>query len=262
MKKLAAEFAIIVAGVLLALAVDEWRQDREELLIANEHLSDIAAELRANLCTVERIRARALQKKMESLQTVLLFLNDPGAHVDDPAALLQAFATSTSDTKPWLVDNQFQALQNSGHVRLVSKLQPDLQLAGTYGGPEVLFSQVDRIQGPYPVVVNELIPAQLQPELNQLAGYAIDQHAPALADAEDLQRAVEDIRARRVELLGLARNEAAVATAKWYALSRIQRNLKEALESLAPWDRSTTTIEEDRVACTAPRMPRPVSERR
>jgi hypothetical protein len=253
MKKLAAEFAIIVAGVLLALAVDEWRQDREELRIANEHLSDISAELRANLCTVERIRARALQKKIESLQTVLQFLNDPGAHVEDPAGLLQAFAVSTSDAKPWLVDNQFQALQNSGHVRLVSKLQPDLELAGTYRGPEVLFSQVDRIQGAYPIVVNELIPAQLQPELSQLAGYARNRDAPPLADEQNLQRAIEGIRARRVELLGLARNEAAVATAKWYALSRIQSNLREALESLAPWDRSTTSIEEDRVACTAPR---------
>ncbi len=158
MKRLAAEFAIIVAGILLALAVDEWRQDREELRIANEHLSDVVAELRDNLCTVERIRVRHLQRKMANLQTVLTFLNDPAAPVEDPAALLQAFARSTAAARPWLVDNQFQALQNSGNVRLVRKLQPDLNLAGLYGGPAVLFSQIDRIQGPYPVVVNELDP--------------------------------------------------------------------------------------------------------
>jgi hypothetical protein len=85
MKKLAAEFAVIVAGILLALAVDEWRQDREELTIASEHLSDVALELRSNLCTVERIRVRSLQPKIENLQTVLQFLNDPETQVEAPA---------------------------------------------------------------------------------------------------------------------------------------------------------------------------------
>ena len=46
MKKLAAEFLTIVLGVLIALGVDGWRQDREELKVASEHLSDITAELR------------------------------------------------------------------------------------------------------------------------------------------------------------------------------------------------------------------------
>ena len=113
MKKLAAEIAVIVAGILIALAVDEWRQDREEFRIASEHLSDVAAELRSNLCTVERFRVLALQPKMENLQTVLWLLNDPDAPVDDPAALLQAVARSSAAATPWLVDNQFQALQNS-----------------------------------------------------------------------------------------------------------------------------------------------------
>jgi len=105
-------------------------------------------------------------------------------------ALLQAFGCSTAGARPWLVDNQFQALQNSGNVRLVRRLQPDLNLAGLYGGPAVLFSQIDRIQGTYPEV------------------------APAMVDDDDLARAIEAIRVRRIELTGLARNEAAVATAK------------------------------------------------
>jgi len=255
MKRLAAEFAVIVAGILLALAVDEWRQEREELEIASEHLSDVASELRDNLCTVERIRARLLQQKMENLQTVLNFLNDPAAPVEDPAALLQAFARSTAGARPWLVDNQFHALQNSGNVRLVRKLQPDLNLAGLYGGPAVLFSQIDRIQGAYPVVVNELIPAQLQVRFSQLSGYARDRKAPALVDDDDLPRTVEGIRARRAELLGLARNEAAVATAKWYALARIRQDLEEVLVSLAQWDRSPTSVAEELVDCAAPRRP-------
>lgn len=253
MKKLAAEFAIIVAGILLALAVDEWRQDRAELRIASESLSDVAAELRDNLCTVERIHVRSLARKMANLQTVLRFLNDPAARVEDPVSLLHAFARGTAGSRPWLVDNQFQALQNSGNVRLVRKLQPDLDLATTYGGFEVMFSQVERFQGDYPIVVNELIPAQLQAEFSQLSGYVPGAVAPTIADDDDLTRAIDRIRARRIELLGLARNEAAVATAKWYALARLKQQLQGALESLAQWDRSPTSVAEDLVDCAAPR---------
>jgi hypothetical protein len=161
MKRLAAELLIIVIGILLALGVDEWRQDRAELRVVGEHLSNVAAELRSNLCSVERIRARALQRKLDGLQVVLRFLQDPAPVVEDPAAVLQSFARSSSGAMPWLADNQYQALQNSGNARLVDELVPGLRLAGTYEGPRVLFAQVERIQGAYPIVVNELMPAQL-----------------------------------------------------------------------------------------------------
>jgi hypothetical protein len=253
MQKFLGEFLTIVVGVLIALAVDGWRQDREELRVASEHLSDVTAELRQNLCTVERIRARQLPRKMESLQTVLQFLNDPTIEVADPVELLHAFAQSTVAAQPWLVDNQYQALQNSGNVRLLRKLQPDLVLSGLYEAPDVLFSQVERIQGPYPVVVNELLPAQLQAEFSQLSGYAKGEKAPALVDDADLARAIEAIRARRLELLALARNEAAVTTGRWYALARISNDLHDTVQELARWDRATTPLEEYLAECRAPR---------
>ena len=129
------------------------------------------------------------------------------------------------------MDNQYQALQNSGNVRLVRKLQPDLRFSGLYESPDVLFSQDERIRGPYPIVVNELIPAQLQSEFSQLKGYTRDAKAPVLVDDVDLTKAVDAIRARRVELLGLARNEAAVTTGRWYALTRMSEDLQRAFRN-------------------------------
>jgi hypothetical protein len=159
------------------------------------------------------------------------------------------------------VDNQYQALQNSGNVRLIRKLQPDLGLAGVYEAPDVLFSQVERIQGAFPIVVNQLIPAQMQSKFSQLRGYTRDAEAPVLQDDPELARAIEAIRARRVELLGLARNEAAVATGRWYALTRISQDLQEILQQLARWDTSTTPIDVDLAECRAPRrQPTPPKE--
>lgn len=254
MKKLAAEFLTIVLGVLIALGVDGWRQDREELKVASEHLSDVTAELRGNLCTVERIRVRHMPRKFENLQTVLNFLNDPQAEVADPAALLHAFARSTSLARPWLVDNQYQALQNSGNVRLVRKLEPDLRFSGLYESPDVLFSQDERIRGPYPIVINELIPAQMQSEFSQLKGYTRDAKAPVLVDDADLTKAIDAIRVRRAELLPLARNEAAVATGRWYALTRMSEDLTAVIQQLARWDRSTVSLDEQLAECTSARQ--------
>lgn len=245
LKKLAAELVTIVLGVLIALGVDDWRQDREEMAIANDHLVDLTAELRGNLCTVERIRERAVTRKLDSLQTVIAFLNDPAPKVEDPEALLKTFASSGGTSLPWLVDNQYQALQNSGNVRLVARLHSTMRLGAIYEAPEVLFSQAERIQGRYPVVVNELLPAQLQPELSTLRGYVRDRTilAPTVADDPDLMKAIESIHGRRAELLPLARNEVAATTARWYAMKRLSNEMKDALGELKQWDQAEEPLE-------------------
>ena len=247
------EFLIVVAGILVALGVDQWRSDRQELRIAEEHLSDVAEEVRQNLCTIHRIQVRAMERKFASLQTAISFLGDPAAPVADPAALIEAFATSVQRSRPWIVDNQYQALQNSGDIRLVRRLLPDSAISAIYEAPNVLFPQVDRLQGAYPVVVSGLVPAQLQNQTNPMAGYAGGAQAPTLVDDADLDHAVEAIRARRVELLALARNEAAVATASWFVLERLSADHKMLLEQLAPWDRSTQPVAAMLLECEAAR---------
>jgi hypothetical protein len=262
LKKLAAELITIVLGVLIALGVDDWRQGREELAIAREHLVDLTGELRGNLCTVERIRERAVTRKLDNLQTVIAFLNDPAPKVEDPEALLKAFANSGGTSLPWLVDNQYQALQNSGNVRLVRRLHPTLRVGAIYEAPEVLFSQAERIQGNYPAVVNELLPAQLQPQLSSLRGYVRDNTilAPAVADDPDLAKAIENIHARRAELLPLARGEVAATTARWYALVRLSNEMTILLGELKQWDQATEPLEKDLEECRAA-SPRAVQER-
>lgn len=255
MKKLVAELVTIILGVLIALGVDDWRQGREEAAIANDHLIDLTAELRQNLCTVERIRTRHLTRKLDSLQTVIRFLNDPVEKYGQPQELLAAFAQSGGTSLPWLVDNQYQALQNSGNVRLVRKLHPTLALGSIYQAPDVLFSQADRIQGRYPVMVFELLPAQLQAQLNPMRGYVRDEKvlAPTVADDADLTHALDSIRARRLELLPLARNEVAATTSRWYAMTRLSLEMQRMLTELEAWDSSTVPLQEELEECrTAP----------
>jgi len=173
---------------------------------------------------------------MQGLETVIRFLSDPNAKAGDPEALLQAFALSAVGATPWIVNDRFEALRNSGNLRLLRNEELAAELTGAYEGPHVLFTQVERIQGAYPTAVNELLPANLQSAFNSTRWYVRDVSAPIVADTATPSSAVEEIRTRRVELLRLARGEAAVATGKWYALERTDHDMHEVLKLLAPWD--------------------------
>jgi len=231
---LLAEFLMVVTGIIVALGIDNWRQDREELAIAKEHLRDVAAEIRGNIGTLERV-AEPLEYKRQALEIVLRFLSDPEANKVQPDKLLQAFAAAAASAVPWLRDSQFQALAQSGHLRLLRDPELADRLGDIYAAPGVLYSQVDALRGSFPAVVVELLPAGLQSSLNPLAFYvprSID--APVIADNVDTAAVLEQILSRREALLRLARNEAAVYTANWYVQRRLQLELEEMLDVLEP----------------------------
>ena len=234
-RNLLAEFIVVVAGILVALGIDNWRQHRQELRIVAEHLSDVAMEISRNRWTVERVQS-GLGEKRQALEIVIEFLKaGPGRQDLAPETVLQAFAVSATMPVPWLRDNQFQALQNSGNLRLLRNPELASDLAASYAMPEVLFSQVEPLRSSYPAVVQEMLPAKMQPSSNPLAIYvAQDVSAPLIDDDEDIEVTLDRIRARRGELLQLARSEAAVCTAQWYALERMRLQLGLLLKDLPP----------------------------
>ena len=235
LRQMAAEFVVVVAGILVALAVDDWRNARQEERVSDEHLSDIAAEIRENLGTIERVQS-GLEAKFRSLEIVLRFLRED-ASSESAEAILHAFAVSIHEARPWLDDTQFRSFQNSGELRLLRDRQLKADLADLYAAPDALFPQVTRFRSNYPAAVAELLPAQLQTALNPMRWYTPEGiEAPTIADDDDLGRALDDLHAHRDELLPLARNEAAVATGNWYVLSRLKMQCEAALEQLTPWD--------------------------
>ena len=58
------EFVVIVAGVLAALAVDQWRQSRVDLLLERELLENLAQDLVTDSTDFARLPDRALGRVM------------------------------------------------------------------------------------------------------------------------------------------------------------------------------------------------------
>ena len=83
-QKAAFEFLIIVTGVLVALAVDEWRQERAEMRELNQHLASLLDEVEQNMGTLEYIRVSLTQVKTPGLETVIAHLESGDESVDDP----------------------------------------------------------------------------------------------------------------------------------------------------------------------------------
>ncbi|MDH3914682.1 MAG: hypothetical protein OEU49_00455 [Chromatiales bacterium] len=227
------EFLVIVTGVLVALAVDEWRQERAEIRELNQHLISLLDEVESNLESITYIRVSLTQVKIPGLETVIAHLESGETTVDDADEFLKAFADSTLLAVSWFARNRFDALKNSGSLRM---LDPDIagDISSAFEAPEILLPQVVRLQGGYPVFAQQFIPADDQSELNSLRYYLVDTTAPEFVFDISADEAIDLIHENRDELLLLARGEAAAVTANWYALKRLEIEfsaLKELLES-------------------------------
>ena len=226
------EFVVIVTGVLVALAADEWREDRQELRELNSYLVSVLDEVRDNLGTIRIVKSALTVRKITGLETVIAQLESGEPGVDDPDAFIRQVAYSADTASPWFTYSRFEALKSSGLLRLLEDDDLADGLSGTYQAPQVLLDQVRVLQGDYPTVVNQFIPASYQAELNPLRDYSREA-APEIAIDIGAKEAVDLIHQNRERILRLARGEAALATAKWYALNRLAEQFFEVERQLA-----------------------------
>lgn len=230
-KKVALEFVTIVVGVLVALGVDEWRQDRQEQRDLTAHLATISEEIDSNLRTVGFIQQGLVESKFKALERVIAYLEFPDAPIEDPEALVTALARSASTMRPWLNRHSFESLVASGRLRLLADHGTADALGDTYQGFAVLLDQVAELRGEWRATVAGVLPTRLQAQHNPLRIYYWED-APVIEDTVATDAVLEQLKANRLTLLPLARNEAAVATGTWYALARIGAQLTELKEKL------------------------------
>lgn len=89
------EAVSVVFAVLVALGVDEWRQDRENLRLAHRALTGIAAEIQGNLGELDGAR-EANQAMLEQLEAAVSSESPQSFGVQFEYALLSSAAWQTS----------------------------------------------------------------------------------------------------------------------------------------------------------------------
>lgn len=234
--RLAAEFAVIVIGVLVALGLEEVREDREEQRIVAEALGDIATQIQDTHFTFGVIHASVMPEKMAALERLVGFFREENAPLQDTLLLVEDLRLAMVAGILWLESDRYEALRSSGMLRLVRDPEIAEVLAGAYAAPDVLFGQADRIRSGFAHAATQILPIELAPSRNHMAGYARDFDVPEFAAPPDLEGFVRELRRRRLELLPLARAEVWTTSARWVAIGRLRRSMAIALDALEPWN--------------------------
>lgn len=234
--RLAAEFAVIVTGVLVALAVDAVVERRQEREILDQALGDIAAQVQDQHYTLGVMTESVLPEKMAALERLVRFLRVENAPLQDTLLLVEDMRDGMLTGVPWLESDRYEALRSSGLLRLLRDPSLAQRLAGTFAAPDVLLGQADRYDTRYSELAMEILPMEFAPRRNPLAGYGRNFRVPEFGTPGRLDDFVIEVRRRREELLPIAQAEVWAAAARWSALGRLRIAMRGLLEDLKPWN--------------------------
>jgi hypothetical protein len=126
------EAAMIFFAVLLALAAEEWRENRDRLELADRALRSVSEELRSNLEELEQTGERNVER-LESATTVLAELeagrDQEGADVGLEVSLLSAAAWQSAQMSQAIQYFDFDTMRRLSEVYEIQDLYDRVQTA-------------------------------------------------------------------------------------------------------------------------------------
>lgn len=127
----AIEFLIVVAGILLALQVDQWSEDRAERNLEQEYLVRLIEDLE-----IERDRIVAAigstRNRLEAIRDLEAFLIEPELAARSPAKVPWALETVSWRSFPKINAFVFNELQSTGRLTLLQSVALRRALAEHY----------------------------------------------------------------------------------------------------------------------------------
>jgi hypothetical protein len=124
-RKLFTEFILIVAGVLVALMVDAWIEDREDAELRDEYLRRLADDVRTDIHNLDERVKFFLQVEAFGNQTLDWLASDEAPSAEILSAAF--FASERWAFQPNV--GTYLDLQNTGNIRLMDDIELRLLLA-------------------------------------------------------------------------------------------------------------------------------------
>lgn len=119
--RLAAEFCVIVVGVLVALAVDEWRDTAAEERQSAFYLEALEGDLLADSASLEEAVARARQFQRNAARLEEILHTDP-IDADPDSAAQFVLSSFIANVDPSFATGTMRGLTASGDSRLLQDL--------------------------------------------------------------------------------------------------------------------------------------------
>ena len=143
-QKTSTEFAVIVFGILAALAVEDWRSEREDRITEFEYLVRIRADIQADIDNFKHLE-RVFQSKAKTIKE-LKDHPDLNLFLQDPIELMQGLRSSSYVALPDSRSTTFDELMSTGRLALIESVELRDALSQYYSGFEhisaILFDPV------------------------------------------------------------------------------------------------------------------------
>ena len=158
----ATEFVVIVVGVLAALAVDEWRSERNDRQIEADYLLRLQTDIQADIEVFYGFE-QVLETKASFLQSLLDDTIDSD-FLDDTHSLMKANDYSSYMALPDSVSTTFDELQSTGRLALIQDLAQRDALSKYYSGFTHISAILSKSDSNYRRLSSETVPGAIARE--------------------------------------------------------------------------------------------------
>lgn len=166
--RLAIELAVIVGGILLALAIESWWESKADQALARDYLEALEAELDSDL---ERYRLSfllRLDRKVEALAQIAPVVRRDAPVPADTVAFLQAVGlgglAGIPGSSALAGTTTFDEMVATGSLSLIEDPELRAQLIAFYNRSASLEARFPNMMPNYPFFVHGYTPAELREE--------------------------------------------------------------------------------------------------
>ena len=159
------ELIVIIAGVLIALGVDNWNDARQDRALEAQYLSALEADLRSDSVAYQRTFLRALVRKDSALTYIAPVVR--GAPVaGDTLAFLDAVALGgiLGTSSPLILARRatYDELLASGNLSLLRSSELRTTLVDHYLNLDIASQRLGARIANYPLFVHQYYPAEMR----------------------------------------------------------------------------------------------------
>lgn len=220
--QLTAEFFLIVLGVLVALMIESWLQQRHDDSLRDEYLVRLAADLEVDHHALENRIEFFIAIRGFALETLTWLKSDKPA--DEKAMLAAYYAAERWGFAP--VSNTYEDLQSTGNIRLLDDIDLRMLLTAYHTTASRMENDGWDLPQTYREIIRGAIPPEVQLTIRELCPttnfhdteMTLVEHCPLPKSViESLNGEMESLRQvpRMIEILGYHVTEIDVAVRQY-----------------------------------------------
>jgi len=226
------ELAIVIVGVLLAIAADRWNTGRQDRAAEEAYLVELEADLRSDTAALSEEIARA--QRREAAARLMLSVVLEGAPIADPVEFVSSVVNASTYGEPVQSRETFDDLVQTGRLGLITDPNLRRELAEYYHFIERRSQSYDlqrqRVWGDYLPISVKAVPLDLQGWAYGVNGRrVVDVPPPTRADADEVAQSLAEAPELETALKGVVRSTWSLVD-NWTLMRSRAEHLLQALE--------------------------------